>query len=63
MVVMISRNTTLQTKITQKFTTFKDKQTAVTISVFEGERGLAKDNNFLGEFELQLQNESLAGVP
>src|SRR5574339_669293 len=49
---MIDRNTTIPTKRSQVFSTASDSQTAVTIRVFQGEREMAADNKFLGQFDL-----------
>uniref|UniRef100_A0A0E0QFG1 Uncharacterized protein n=1 Tax=Oryza rufipogon TaxID=4529 RepID=A0A0E0QFG1_ORYRU len=52
MAKLIPRNTVVPTKKTQVFTTYKDKQTTVTIQVFEGERSMTRDNRLLGKFDL-----------
>ncbi|XP_074270758.1 heat shock 70 kDa protein 18-like [Silene latifolia] len=50
--IFIPRNTTIPTKISKTGYTSKDNQEAVQLSVYEGERLIAKDNNFLGKFLL-----------
>ncbi|MED6116860.1 70-kilodalton heat shock protein, partial [Stylosanthes scabra] len=50
--VMIPRNTTIPAKMTKRFLTAKDNQTNVRITVYEGERIRASDNNLLGWFVL-----------
>ena len=49
---LIDRNTTIPTRKAQIFSTAEDGQTAVTIRVFQGEREMAADNRFLGQFDL-----------
>ncbi|KAI5081314.1 hypothetical protein GOP47_0004497 [Adiantum capillus-veneris] len=50
---LIERNTTIPAKKSQLFSTTRDRQTVVGISVFQGERKMAADNKLLGQFELR----------
>jgi heat shock protein 5 len=63
MTSVIERNTLLPTRKTQTFTTYQDRQEAVTIQVYEGQRAMTKDNNLLGRFDLQGIPPEPRGVP
>jgi molecular chaperone HscA len=54
--VLIPRNSKIPTKAARQYTTQKDGQGGMRISVFQGERDLVQDNRKLSEF-------NLAGIP
>ena len=49
---IIDRNCAIPCTKTETFTTYTDNQKAVTINIYEGERQMTRDNNFLGTFDL-----------
>ena len=54
--VLIPRNTKIPSKAGRQYTTQKDGQNGMRISVYQGERDLVKDNRKLAEF-------NLSGIP
>jgi heat shock protein 5 len=63
MTVLIGRNTMVPVKKAQIFSTVSDNQPSVEINVYEGERPMAKDNHFLGHFNLNGIPPSPRGQP
>ena len=63
MTKLIERNTTIPHKKSQVFSTAADNQTSVEISVLQGEREMAADNNQLARFTLQDIPSAPRGVP
>ena len=49
---LIPRNTTVPVKKTEIFSTGVDNQTGVDIKVYQGERGLVRDNKLIGDLKL-----------
>jgi len=60
---LIEKNTTVPTKKSQVFSTAEDNQSAVTISVVQGEREMAADNKRLGNFNLEGIATAPRGLP
>jgi molecular chaperone DnaK len=60
---LIERNSTIPIKKSQVFTTADDGQTSVDISIFQGEREMARDNKSLGQFRLEGIPAAPRGVP
>ncbi|HNV44464.1 MAG TPA: Hsp70 family protein, partial [Exilispira sp.] len=54
---------TIPAKKSQIFSTAEDNQTAVTIRVYQGERPMARDNKFLGNFDLIGIPPAPRGIP
>ena len=61
--VLIPRNSKIPTKVGRQYTTQKDGQGSMRISVFQGERDLVKDNRRLAEFNLTGIPGMPAGFP
>ncbi len=60
---LIPRNSKIPTKTGRQYTTQKDGQVNMRISVFQGERDLVKDNRKLAEFNLSGIPAMPAGLP
>ncbi len=61
--VLIPRNSKIPSKVSRQYTTQKDAQGSMRISVFQGERDLVKDNRKLAEFNLTGIPGMPAGMP
>jgi molecular chaperone DnaK (HSP70) len=60
---LILRNSTIPTSVTEEFSTGVDNQTAVDLTIYQGERELAKDCRLLGRFQLRGLPALPAGLP
>ncbi|MFS8979094.1 molecular chaperone DnaK [Cupriavidus necator] len=60
---MITKNTTIPTKVAQTFSTADDNQATVTIKVYQGEREVVTGNKLLGEFNLEGIAPAPRGIP
>src|SRR5262249_6195044 len=63
MTTLIPRNTTIQSKNSEIFSTAADQQTSVEVHVLQGERPMARDNRTLGKFHLDGIPPAMRGVP
>jgi len=63
MTALIERNTTIPVEKKNTFSTAADGQTAVTVSVFQGERKMAQQNRVLGQFNLEGIPPAARGTP
>ena len=61
--VLLPRNSKIPTKTSRQYTTQKDAQSGINISVYQGERDLVKDNRQLGAFTLTCIPAMPAGLP
>ena len=60
---LILRNSTIPTSVTEEFSTGVDNQTAVDLTIYQGERELAQDCRLLGRFQLRGLPALPAGLP
>ncbi len=61
--VLIPRNSKIPNKVGRQYTTQKDGQSGMRISVYQGERDLVQDNRKLAEFNLSNIPAMPAGLP
>jgi molecular chaperone DnaK (HSP70) len=60
---IINRGTFVPFKCQKRYTTDTDDMSTITISIFEGERKLVKDNRLLGSFEISDIDPAPRGIP
>ncbi|CAE7510151.1 hsp-3 [Symbiodinium pilosum] len=63
MTTVLSRNTQLPAEHSMLFSTHKDNQDLATVKVFQGERLMARNNHFLGSFQIKGITPAPRGVP
>ena len=63
MSTVIQRNTSIPVRDSKVYSTVENQQTAVMISIFEGERKFTSDNHKIGDFELTDIPAQPRGVP
>lgn len=63
MEVLIEKNTTIPAKRKREYSTVVDNQPAVDISIYQGNRPIAKDNRLLGKFRLDGIPPAPRGIP
>ena len=61
--VLIPRNTKIPARASRQYTTYKDGQGGMKITVYQGERDMVKDNRRLAEFNLTGIPGMPAGLP
>jgi len=61
--VLIPRNSKIPSKAGRQYTTSRDGQSGIRVSVYQGERDLVKDNRKLAEFNLTNIPAMPAGLP
>jgi molecular chaperone HscA len=61
--VLIPRNSKVPSRVSRQYTTQKDGQGSIRISVYQGERDLVKDNRKLAEFSFSGIPAMPAGLP
>ncbi len=61
--VLITRNSKIPSQASRQYTTQKDGQSGIEISVFQGERDVVSDNRKLGAFTLKNIPAMPAGLP
>ena len=63
MTTLVDRNTTIPVTKSEVFSTAADNQSAVTVSVYQGERQMARDNRLLDQFNLEGIPAAPRGTP